>query len=146
MAYYNDNDDIPIVVEQPESQDFQDFEEPPQPISHSDWLQDKEQMKQLQISLNNYYYKISSNMMVFIINSLREFTEFQVDPIIFDIPQCRVTIKVPGKKVCMYMVNIVSMFDLSISITPLTSKKEPSLIVDTPIEAVRILLATRHNI
>jgi hypothetical protein len=112
----------------------------------SQWLQDKAQLTSIEAAFNNNYKTIASKMVAFIYHSLYGIDGFKVQPIYFDIPECCVSIKVPGKLVCMYMVRVVSMFDLSVSITPLTSKKEPSLIVDTPSDALRILYATRDNI
>lgn len=138
-SYFNDNDDFPVIERRQQEQVN---------LEQDLWTQEKKEIEALDNALKLKHRQMAGKLVAYVYRNLTDVAGFEVNPIYFDIPECRVTIQGTGKKqTLMYMVRLASAFEYSVTITPLTKlggKEDRTLYVETPREAVDVLIATQR--
>jgi hypothetical protein len=132
--YMNDNDDYFI---------------PPAEVTEEDeWREKRMQIESINDILVSKHKKMAADMVGYIYNNLASVPGFEVVPIYYDIPECRVTIHGMGtKRNLMYMIKIDRENMYYISISSLHSLEEkrfeetPKDMVDTLIDTQRVYLS-----
>jgi hypothetical protein len=130
MMYTNDNDDFPFITR-------------PEPSEEDSWLEEKRQIEEIAYKLNTKLKKMASDMVCYIYNNLSSHSGFELVPLYWDIPECRVTIRGVGKKKSlMYLIRIEPVL-YNISISPVHTLEEKDY-YNTPKEIVEVLLHTQR--
>lgn len=130
-VYINDNDDYSVTPLEKSEEDI--------------WIEEKKEIESLSRRLNAKHRKMAAHMVCYVYNELYSVAGFEVAPIYYDIPECRVTIRgVGSKRSLMYMVKLDPSNMYYISISPLHTLEEKSY-YETPKELVDTLRNTQKD-
>jgi hypothetical protein len=127
--YLNDNDDYFIPLIETSEEDI--------------WRQEKKEVEALDNRLKTKHQKMASNMVSYIYNNLASKPGFEVAPIYYDIPECRVTIRGVGRKrSLMFLIRIDPSNLYYISMSPIHTLEEKRF-EETPKDVVDSLINTQ---